>query len=76
MHSAPSDQDGPSSDRKSLYVEDVLIMLSLIPLFVLGVFYRDRTWAQAALGGVLVVMVVVFIIRLRRVHRSFMGRRD
>jgi hypothetical protein len=47
-----------------------------VALFVLGVFFRGRWWGQAGLGVVLVVMVIVFVRRLRRVHRAFMERDD
>jgi len=52
----------------------MVILLSLIPLFVLGVFYRRTWWGQVGLAVVLLIVCVVFVIRLRRVHRAFTGR--
>ena len=69
-----SDRRPPSNWR--VHVEDALVLLALIPLFVLGVFYRRHAWAQAGLVLVLVVMAVVFVLRLRRVHRAFTDRDD
>jgi membrane protein YdbS with pleckstrin-like domain len=59
--------------RRSVYVEDALILLSIAALFVLGVFFRTEWWGQVGLGAVLIVMAVVFVIRFRRVHRAFTG---
>ena len=39
--------------KKSLYFEDLLILMAIAVLFVLGVFFRDRLWAQAVLLVVL-----------------------
>ncbi len=62
--------------KAALYFEDALIFLAVAALFVLTVFFRHRLWGQVALFGVLIVMVIVFIFRLRRVHRAFTGRGD
>jgi hypothetical protein len=45
-------------------------------LFILTVFYRDTSWGQGALVAVLILMVVVFWRRFRRVHRAFKGQED
>ena len=69
----------PGDDRKpgpGIHGEDVLIVLSVVALFVLSAFYRDTSWGQGALVGVLVLMAVVFWRRFRRVHRAFTGRED
>ena len=60
--------------HSAIYVEDGLIIVSIVLLFVLTVFYRDRTWAQVALLAVMAVMVVVFVRRLTRAHRAFTRR--
>lgn len=60
--------------KKTIYIEDALILLALIPLFVLTVFFRDALWAQACLVVLFLVMVVIFVRRLRRVHRAFTGQ--
>ena len=71
---APRVHDAPS--RRRIAVEDMLILLSIGALFVLGVFFRTRMWAQVALGGVLVVMLALFVVRFRRLHRAFKAQRD
>ncbi len=71
----PSTPPEKSTSKKQIYVEDALIILSIAALFVLGVFFRDELWGQVGLGVVLLVMVVVFFFRFRRVHRAF-TRRD
>jgi hypothetical protein len=63
---------GPS--KHGIYLEDAVILLALVPLFILTVFFRTTLWGQAGLLVVLIVMAVVFVRRLRRVHRSFTGR--
>ena len=70
---SPNAGDGPSP-RGRAHIEDLVILLSLIPLFVLGVFFRTTWWGQAGLAVVLIVMAVVFFFRFRRVHRAFTGR--
>jgi len=60
----------------AVYVEDALVVLAIGALFVLTVFFRDRWWAQACLGGVFVIMAVVLVRRLRRVHKAFTGQDD
>lgn len=67
----PSDNRPPKS---RIYVEDALILLGIVALFVLTVFFRRETWGQIALGVLAVAMAVIFVIRLRRVHRAFTGR--
>lgn len=57
-----------------MYVEDALILLAIVALFVLGVFFRRTSWGQGGLLVVLVVMAVVFVRRFRRTHRAFTGR--
>jgi len=73
-------QQSPEPDRRAsktqIYVEDGLILLAVAALFVLGVFYRTEPWGQAGLLVVLVVMVEVFVVRLRRAHRAFKGSGD
>jgi len=60
--------------QRHVYLEDGLILLSVAALFVLAVFYRAEPWGQGALVVVFLVMLVVFFLRLRRVHRAFRGR--
>jgi hypothetical protein len=71
MEFKPLDQDERIPPKKGVYVEDLLILICLVPLFILGVFFRDRWWAQAGLGLVLIVMAAVLVRRVRRVHRAF-----
>lgn len=68
------ESDEKAQGRVALYVEDVIILLSLVLLFVLAVFCRHTWWGQAGLLAVLLVMAVVLFLRLRRVHRAFTGR--
>lgn len=68
----PPDRESGSS-KTHIYLEDALILLALIPLFVLTVFFRDELWAQVGLVVVLIVMALVFVRRLIRVHRAFTG---
>ena len=65
--------DGERKQKRTagIYVEDALILIAVAALFWLGVFHRTETWAQRALIGVLIVMGVVFVRRIRRVHRAF-----
>ena len=72
--SDPHDTGGRGPSKAGLYVEDAIILLALVPLFVLTVFFRNTLWGQAGLVVVLLVMVVVFVRRLRRVHRAFTQR--
>lgn len=65
-----------SGSKKALYVEDLVIFLAIVVLFVLGVFFRDKLWAQAVLVVVLAVMIGVCVSRVRRAHRAFTGRDD
>jgi len=58
----------------SVYVEDAVIIASVLLLFVLTVFFRRTLWGQLALVGLLIVMVVVLVRRLRRTHRALRGR--
>ena len=69
----PSDQHEPR--EPGIYIEDALILVSIVLLFALAIFFRFEAWGQAALVGVFAVMLVVFVRRLRRVHRAFKGRR-
>ena len=65
-------EDSTSDGRKrSVYIEDGLIIVSIALLFWLGVLERDQRWAQLLMGGVLVVMLTVLVRRLRRVHGAF-----
>ena len=57
-----------------VFIEDALIVFSIGLLFVLTVFFRDEPWGQRALLAVLVVMVVVFVRRIKRTHGAFKGR--
>ena len=68
------DEEEQPASRTALYVEDVLILLSVVALFVLGVFFRRDLWGQVALVVVLVLMGVVCLFRMRRVRRAFTGR--
>ncbi len=65
-----------SGSKKALYIEDLVIFLAIVVLFVLGVFFREKLWAQVALVVVLAVMIGVGISRVRKVHRAFTGRDD
>lgn len=67
------DRDAKPS-RAGVHAEDAVILLSVVALFILGVFFRYYRWGQVALVGVAIVMVVVFWRRLRRVHRAFTNR--
>ena len=58
----------------AMYVEDGLIIVSIVLLFVLTVFYRHLAWAQVSLLAVLAVMTIVFVRRLTRAHRAFTRR--
>ncbi len=69
MQQPPRRQSG--SSKTPIYIEDALILLALVPLFVLTVFFRGQRWAQVGLVVVLIVMVIVFVRRIRRVHRAF-----
>jgi len=68
------DTGGGGPSKLGIYVEDALILLCLVPLFIRGVFFRDETWTRVGLWIVLAIMLVVFVIRFRRVHRAFTGR--
>ena len=70
----PGAREAPS--KRQIAVEDILILLSIGALFVLGVFFRTRMWAKVALGAVLAVMLVLFIVRFRRLYRAFKAQRD
>jgi Ca2+/Na+ antiporter len=69
--SDPHDTGGRGPSKVGLYAEDAIILLTLVPLFVLTVFFRNTTWGQVGLGVVLVAVLVVFVRRLRRVHKAF-----
>ncbi|MBS3762805.1 MAG: hypothetical protein KGZ25_05815 [Planctomycetes bacterium] len=62
--------------KLSIYVEDALILLAIVCLFVLGIFFRSELWAQVVMIVVLGVMLVVFGRRLTRVHRAFEKEQD
>lgn len=62
-----------SRKKTSIYIEDALIIVSIALLFWLGVLERNERWAQLLMGGVLLVMLTVFIRRIRRVHGAFTG---
>lgn len=73
----PYDYDEGEGERKTpaaLYVEDALIVLAIVALFILTVFFRTELWGQVGLAGVLLLMVIVLFFRFRRVHRAFTGR--
>lgn len=65
-----SEDENPGGTGRGVYVEDALILASVGLLFWLGVFRRGEAWAQIALLGVLALMVVVMVRRLRRAHRA------
>lgn len=67
----PPGQPDDKDVKKSLYLEDFLILASVGLLLWLGVFQRHETWAQWELAGVLVIMLIVFIRRIRRTYRAF-----
>jgi len=76
MWESDDKDDADGRAKRALYIEDAVILLALIPLFILGVFYRSTEWGQAGLWAVFAVMLVVFVIRLRRTHRAFKGHDD
>ena len=71
---APRLRDAPS--RRRIILEDMLILVAIGALFVLGVFFRTRMWAQITLGVVLAVMLILFVVRVRRMYRAFRAQRD
>lgn len=76
MTNENGDNETDRTIRRAMRIEDALILLALVPLFVLGVFYRDTAWGQVGLCSVFVVMLVVFIIRLRRANKAFREGED
>jgi membrane protein implicated in regulation of membrane protease activity len=66
-----ADGDKGKKLKRSILIEDVLILVSIGELFWLGVLKRTELWAQIAMGVVAVVMLVVLVRRLKRVHRAF-----
>ena len=65
------DTERHREQRRGIYVEDALILISIGLLFWLGVLERHETWAQIAMGVLLLVMLMVFVRRVRRVRRAF-----
>ena len=65
----------PQEKRKAssvgIYIEDGLILVSIVLLFWVTVFHRHERAGQILLILLLVVMFVVFVWRIRRVHRAF-----
>jgi L-asparagine transporter-like permease len=65
----------PQEKRKAssvgIYIEDGLILVSIVLLFWITVFHRHERVGQILLIVLLVVMLVVFVWRIRRVHRAF-----
>lgn len=73
----PSEQqDDEQQTRRNLYVEDALILVCIGLLFWLGVLRRHQPVAQILLGAVFIVMLVVFVRRIRRTYRAFKDKRD
>ena len=72
------DGDGERKQKRTagIYVEDALILIAIAVLFWLTVFHRREAWAQTALIGVLIVMGVIFVRRVRRVHRAFRNKQS
>ena len=64
-------QDNDEETRRRLHLEDLIILVSVGLLFWLGVFHRHKLWAQIELVALLIVMLVVFIRRVRRTYRAF-----
>ncbi len=62
--------------KRSIIIEDTLILLSIAMLFLLGVLYRHHGWAQIILFFVFLLMLAVFIRRTRRVKREFRRQQD
>lgn len=60
----------PGRPEAGILVEDVLIILSTVGLFVCWIF-RHRHAAQIGLWAILTLMIVVFIRRQRRFRRAF-----
>jgi hypothetical protein len=71
-----NDDEDSKRLRRSIYIEDALIIASIAVLFWLGVFHRTRPWAQLALAGVALIMLIVMVRRARRVRRAFKGRQE
>ncbi len=76
MGADPNEEDHQLRRLVAIGIEDVLILLSVGALFVLAVFFRDTVWGQVGLGAVFLVMVIVFIGRIRRANRAFTEHRD
>lgn len=71
------EKQGTSKEtRGRLYVEDALILVSIGLLFWLGVVKRHQPVAQVLLGAVFIIMLVVFVRRIRRTYRAFKEKRD
>jgi hypothetical protein len=68
------ERDNEQETRRSLHLEDVMILVCIGLLFWLGVFRRREPEAQLLLGAVFIVMLVVFIRRVRRTYRAFKDR--
>lgn len=71
-----TDAQSDKNVKKKLYIEDALILGSILMLFWLGVFERNESWAQWELVGLLLIMLVVFIRRIRRTYRSFKDKQQ
>lgn len=89
MQTEPIVPGGPS--KTVIRIEDALIGLTLVAFMVLALgscevqtdrgetyreMWRDTTFGRGALVGLAVVMFVLFVVRLRRVHRAFRKIRD
>jgi small-conductance mechanosensitive channel len=72
--SVPPDADDRRAVKAALLLEDAVILLSVLALFILAVFFRRQWWGQVGLVVVLGLMGIVFVFRFRRVHRGFTGR--
>jgi hypothetical protein len=84
------DPDTPETTRALIRLEDVLIGVCLVAFMILAlgssektehgetlrVMWRDTSAGQAAMIAIGVAMFVVFVIRLRRVHRAFHETND
>lgn len=75
MRNTQSNDDNDDVKTK-LYIEDGLILGSILMLFWLGVFERNEAWAQWELGGILLIMLIVFIRRIRRTYSAFKEKQD
>ncbi len=76
MNNADDQQNVNPRKRWPIYVENVLMILAIPVLFWLGGFRRSEMWAQIVLGGILFVMIVIFVRRTKRINRAVKEKND